>query len=118
MVQKIEQRYGISEALAKQVKEARKMIAEWGWEDRTVMPWERVTLKVTDILKDMDDYDRCTKGSQEYLIGLWNGLAEILNKWEEEERKHHIMVRIISSGKVIRIKEEDEDIFEGLIERV
>ena len=98
------------------VDEAEKMIARYGWEERTVMPWAHINLKVVQIVKDCKDYDNCTSGSKDYLISLVNGLVPIMNSWEEYEHKPKAKVRIIKSGKITYICEDDLDMFDGLIE--
>lgn len=66
------------------VAEAERMIEQYGWQERTVHPYS-FPMKITKIIADLKDYDNCTSGSKDYLIALANGLAEIMNKWEEAE---------------------------------
>lgn len=80
--------------------EAERMITEYGWQDRSVHPYG-YPVKVTKILKDFRDFDICTKGSKEYLILLVNGLAEIMNAWEDYEMEPKVTIRVIESGKTV-----------------
>lgn len=99
------------------VEEAERMIGEYGWQDRTVMPWAGCSLKITRIINDLKDFDRCTNGSKYEIIVLANGLAEIMNTWEEHEREPKVTVKSLRSGKIMRISREfaEELAEEGLI---
>lgn len=99
------------------IKAAWDMVNKYGWQDRMVYPYS-FGMKVTKILEDMNDFDRCTSGSKEYLVSLFNGLVDILNAWERDELEEKIEVRIITSGKVIKINKKDLDMFEGLVEAI
>ena len=55
-------------------------------------------VKVTKIVNDFREFDRCTSGSKCYLIELVNGLADILNAWERTELAPK--VRMLIRGKV------------------
>lgn len=99
------------------VKDAEAMIVKYGWQEKTVMPYS-FKMKVTKIIDDLKDYSRCTRGSQEYLISLANGLAPIMNKWEEYENAKKITVRIRKSGKIIRITADELELFDDLVEKI
>ena len=116
-MKKIENRYTARADMMAFIEEAEQMISKYGWEDRTVTPWG-FELKVTKIIADCKDYDICTKGTQEYLVSLANGLMPILNAWEEHELAPKVTVRQISNGKLIKIRECDLDMFDGLVELV
>ena len=87
------------------VKEAEGMIRKYNWEERIVHPYPNCPLKVTKIISDLKDYDRCTSGSKDYLILLANGLADIMNAWEEHELAPKIKVRSLKSGKIHEVEE-------------
>ena len=99
------------------VDRAESLVAKYGWQDRLVHPYS-YGVKVSKVLSDLGDYDRCTPGSKSYLISLARGFSDVIDAWEENEKKPHVSVRIIKSGKVMRILEEDLDCFEGLVEVV
>ena len=105
MLQKITGRYGLQAQVESFIKEAERMVQEYGWQEWTVHPYS-FPMKITKIVDDLKDYDRCTKGSKEYLIQLANGLAEIMNAWEEREKAPKIRVMVLDSGKVIEIEED------------
>lgn len=93
------------------IEEAEAMIEKYGWENRTVMPYNDVTMKITDIINHFKDYDRCTKGSQEYLVGLINGLGSIMNSWEKYENEPKIKIKMIRSGAIRECRKEIADEF-------
>ena len=105
MLQEITGCYGLQAQVDSFVKEAERMVQEYGWQERTVHPYS-FPMKVTKIVDDLKDYERCTSGSKLYLIGLANGLAEIMNAWEEQEKAPKIRVMVLDSGKVIEIEED------------
>ena len=111
MVSRIEKAFDVSVF----VRNAENMIVKYGWQERTVMPYSS-PIKVTKIIADLKDFDRCTSGSKEYLIALANGLAPIINAWEEYEQAEKITVRIKKSGKITRINADDLDMFDGLVD--
>lgn len=88
------------------VAEAKRMITEYGWEDRMVYPYN-FPVPVGKIIRDLESFDNCTKGSQYYLIDLANGFANILNAWEAYENAPKTKVRIIQTGE---IREIDDDL--------
>lgn len=85
--------------------EAERMISEYGWQDMSVHPYG-YPVKVTKILNDFRDFDICTKGSKEYLILLVNGLAEIMNAWEDYEMEPKVTIRVIENGKTVETDEK------------
>ena len=93
---------------------AENMIEKYGWQNRVVHPYS-LPVKVMKNISDLKDFDNCTRGSQEYLISLANGLAPIMNKWEEQEQEGKIC-RIKKSGKIIRLSPDMLDIFGDLVE--
>jgi len=99
------------------IRDAENMIEKYGWQEKTVMPYS-FPVKVTKIINDLKDFDRCTESSQQYLISLANGLVPILNSWEKHEQAEKVEVRIKSSGKIIKIAREDFEMFSELIEYV
>ena len=109
--------YFLGEQVEEFVKEAERMIELYGWQDMITHPYPNCPVKVTKIIADLKDYDRCTRGSKEYLVMLANGLGKIMNKWEEYEQQPKIMVRILKTGieKELR-KELAKDMIEaGLV---
>jgi len=74
------------------VEEARAMVKKYGWEEKTVRPWENVSVKVTEIIDQIADYDNCSCDSKFYLQDYANGLVNILNKWEEFENEPKIKI--------------------------
>ena len=91
--------------------EADRMVREYGWQDRTVMPYI-YPVKVTKILDDFRDFDRCTSGSKCYLIALVNGLVDILNAWERQEMTPK--VKMLVNGKVKEIPIDWVDFFKEI----
>lgn len=85
--------------------EAERMITEYGWQDMSVHPYG-YPVKVTKILKDFRDFDICTKGTKEYLILLVNGLAEIMNAWEDYEMEPKVKILVLESEKVFEVSED------------
>ena len=94
---------------------AENMIEKYGWQKKVVYPYS-FPVKVTKIISDLKDFDSCTRGSQEYLISLANGLAPIMNEWEEREQEEKIDCRIKKSGKIIRLSPDMVIIFGDLVE--
>lgn len=78
------------------IREADRMISEYGWQDKVVHPWS-YPIKITSIIDDLRDYDSCTIGSKHQIISLVNGLADILNEWEKVELEPKVMY----NGKLI-----------------
>lgn len=101
------------------IKEASGMVEKYGWQDRTVMPYSYPE-KVTKIINELRDYDRCTHGSKLYLIALANGLAEIMEAWERHELEPKMTVRSKKTGKIVEISLEvaRELIEDGYVEAV
>jgi len=99
------------------LKTAMEMVKKYGWENEEVYPYS-FPLKITKILDDFADFDRCTEGSKEYLIQLVNGLADILNKWEEKELEEKVEVRIKQTGKVIKISRSSLELLGKFVEVV
>lgn len=66
------------------VKEGWRMVKQYGWYDKEVYPYD-FPVKVTKLLHEIADYGKCSKGSQEYLNSLANGLGKIMNNWERYE---------------------------------
>ena len=107
-----------AEARQKFIDEAERMIYTYEWEDRTVMPWQGCELRATTIINDLKTFDQMTNESKAYFIDVVNGLAEIMNAWEEHEREPKVTVKSLKSGKIMRISREfaEELADEGLIE--
>lgn len=118
MLNRIESRYGRGEKLMAEVAKAEEMVSRYGWQERTVMPYSYPE-KVTKLLWECKQFDDCTPGSRDYLIQLWNGLAGILNAWDEQEQVA-VSVRILHNGKVRRLAPEfaDELVKEGKAEYI
>ena len=100
------------------VSEAEKLVEKYGWQDKEVRPYPRCPIKVTKILRDCKDYDRCTRGTKDYLLSLATGLKGILEAWERNELAPKVTVKVKSTGKVIQILEEDFVLFKDLVEVV
>lgn len=94
-----------AEDMAAFLAEAERMITEYGWQDMSVHPYG-YPVKVTKILKDFRDFDICTKGTKEYLILLVNGLAEIMNAWEDYEMEPKVKILVLESEKVFEVSED------------
>ena len=91
------------------VEEARAMVKKYGWEEKTVCPWENISVKVTEIIDQVADYDNYSCDSKFYLQDYANGLVNILNKWEEFENEPK--VKIMYNGKTLTVtKSIAEDI--------
>ena len=115
MLNKITGRYNHRSQVLAFITEAERMISQYGWQNKVVHP-HSYAMPITEIIGYLKDYDICTEGSREYAIQLANGLADIMNAWEAHELAPNVMVRIIKSGKVVKITKADLDMFEGLIE--
>jgi len=98
-----------AEEVAAFVNEARHMVAEYRWEDRTVTPWGYAE-KVTKTINYIADYRRCTFSSKQMLISLANGLARVMNAWEQQELTG-ITLRSIKTGKVVKVDECIVDLY-------
>lgn len=88
------------------VAEAERMVKEYGWEKMHVYPYG-YPVKVTKIINEFKwDYDRCTRDSKQILILTVNGLADILNHWEEDELAPKRKVRVLDDGAVLELNED------------
>ena len=90
------------------VKEARRMVKLFGWEDKVVHPYGFAE-KVTKVLDRLADYDACTASDKGFLRDEANGLGNVLNAWAEYEACPKVAVRVIATGKVIMVPEKDVD---------
>lgn len=115
MLNKITGRYNHRTQVMAYITEAERMISKYGWQNMVVHP-HSYAMPITEIIGYLKDYDICTEGSREYAIQLANGLADIMNAWEAHELAPKKTCRIIKSGKVVKINDNDLDMFEGLIE--
>jgi hypothetical protein len=93
-LKEIKRRHGVGEALKEQVAQAEEMIERYGWQNMTVAPYGHAEplMKVIGWVKDYDQY---TSGSKETIILIWNGLAQVLNAWEESEKQKTVPVRLL-----------------------
>ena len=98
------------------IKRADRMVKVYGWGDKVTHPYPNVPMKVTEILDECREYDKCTPGSQEYLICLADGLRRIVEAWERYELAPKIKVRSKKTGKIALILKEDLDMFVDLVE--
>lgn len=96
------------------VKKAYEMVERYGWQDRETYPYS-FPIKVTKILRDCKSFDRCTRGSQDYLIALANGLQERMAAWEKYELAPKIRIRNRASGKVAEIREDEQEMWQELL---
>lgn len=97
MLQKIEKRYGAAEMLEAQVAEAEQMIERYGWHKMTIAPYGNA-VPLMQCIGWMHDYRYCTTGSKEVLIDVWNGMADVLNAWEQSEKERTVRVEILSGN--------------------
>lgn len=91
------------------IKEAEEMVAKYGWESRTVYPFNR-PVEINKAIDYLKDYGRCTVGSKQYLITYANGLAKIMNAWEKQEETY-IIVRSKKTGKTAKVDPDLADIY-------
>lgn len=94
------------------IDEANALIEKYGWQDRTVTPYSYPE-KVTKIVNTLRDYNRCTTGSQHYLIALANGLADILEAWERHALEPKKTIRFKNNDNIIQVS---FDVAQKLIE--
>ena len=99
------------------VNSASEMIRKYGWENENVHP-HGYPMNVCSVVRQICDWGECTRGSKEYLVLLANGLAKILNAWEEYELAERIQVRSKANGKVLTILKRDLDMFRDVVELV
>lgn len=99
-------RKSTAEDLQNFIAEAERMIEAYGWSNRTVMPWPGCEIRVKTIIDDLKTFDIITRDSKEYFIDMVNGLAEIMNAWEEHELEPKVTVKSLKSGKIMRISRE------------
>lgn len=99
MLKRIEDRAG-EQDYKEFVKTATEMVAKYGWELRTVSPWGFAE-KVPEVIKQVG----CRQTP--YRRTLANGLAQIMNAWENTEVNGVSIVT--KSGKVIKVSKEDAD---------
>lgn len=92
------------------VKEADRMIAEYGWQDKTVIPYS-FPVKITEIIDNLRRYEGYTRCSQQILIAEANGLPHILNYWEEIEKAPKVKIQLMNGI----IKEVSQIVAEELI---
>ena len=97
MLQKIARRYGAAEMLEAQVAEAEQMIERYGWQKMTIAPYGHAE-PLMQYIGWMHDYRNCTEGSKGVLIALWNGLADVLNAWEQSVKERTVRVVILSGN--------------------
>lgn len=97
MLQRIDKRYGVAEILEAQVAEAERMIERYGWQKMTISPYGYAE-PLMRYIGWMKDYRNCTDGSKDTLIAVWNGMADILNAWEQSEKERTVRV-VILTGK-------------------
>ena len=97
MLQKIARRYGAAEKLETQVAEAEQMIERYGWQKMTIAPYGHAE-PLMQYIGWMHDYRNCTEGSKGVLIALWNGLADVLNAWEQSVKERTVRVVILSGN--------------------
>ena len=88
--------------------EAKRMVETYGWQNRTVMPWTGCELSIKTILADVYALynEPMTEGSKVEIVALANGLAEIMNAWEEHEHEPKLLVRSVKNGKVHALSRE------------
>ena len=91
------------------VKEAESMVEKYGWQDRTVSPWGYAE-KVTKTISTIKDFPQCTFSSKQMIITLANGLARVMNAWEQQEL-HGIVLKSVKTGKVVKVDPELADIY-------
>ena len=106
--------YGKSEQVREFVNTATEMVKRYGWEEMMVTPWGYAE-KVTKVINDISDYDKCTEMSKETLVQLANGLVKILNHWESRELEPRVKVRIITGEHIGEVKEFCESTANDLI---
>lgn len=97
MLQRIEGRYGVAAMLEAQVAEAEQMIERYRWQKMTISPYGHAE-PLMRYIGWMKDYRNCTDGSKDTLIAVWNGMADILNAWEQSEKERTVKV-VILTGK-------------------
>ena len=75
-------------------------------------------MKVTRVVDELRCFDECTSGSKEYLVALANGLADIMNAWEERELAPKVRVRMVETGREYDLYADlvDEFVKGGLVE--
>lgn len=98
MLQKIKRSYGVAEELQEEVKKAEGLIEKYGWQNMTVAPWGHAE-PIMKIIGWLKDYSKCTQGTKEMLIQLWNGLADILNAWEKHEEERTVRCLVLRGKK-------------------
>ena len=108
MLQKITGRS--REQMEQFVKEAEAMIEKYGWKNRTVMPYG-YKMPIKKIITDCKDFDVCTLYSQDVLISLANGLADVMNAWEKDFNAPKVTMRHIATGKTYIFPAELADSF-------
>lgn len=106
---KFVQNIATEEEVSKFVEEATRMITAYGWEDRTVTPWGYAE-KVTKTVKTVSEYPACTFGTKQTLITLANGLARVMNAWEQQELTD-ITLTNTKTGRTVKVPEELADIY-------
>lgn len=94
------------------VKEARRMISEYGWEDETVFAYSFPT-KVTDMIDRLEDIWEYERSSKELIIAEVNGLVPIMNRWEqsaiEDANSPQVTIRLtdktLKEGELVTLPE-------------
>lgn len=81
--------------LLDEVKKAEALIERYGWQKMTISPYGYAE-PLMKYIRWMKAYGDCTPGSKEDLIALWNGMADILNAWEQSEKERTVSVRLLS----------------------
>ena len=91
------------------VNEAKDMVKKYGWEERTVAPWGYAE----NVMKTIDyiaDFKSCTFSSKQMLITLANGLAKVMNTWEEREL-YGISIKSVKTGKISKVEKDMVDFY-------
>lgn len=93
-----------ADEVKKTVEEIKMILAKYGWGDKKVMPYG-YGIKLDELVKNWEDFERCTIDSQQIIIDEINGTIEhALNHWLELEAEPQITVKLIN-GKTATVAE-------------
>lgn len=92
---------------------ARATIEKYDFWDRHVYPYG-FKLTVRDLVKNWEDYDKCTEDSKAIIRDELSGFLPILKSWAEYEAEPRIKVRFtqgVNEGKIMDLKKSVVDAF-------
>lgn len=92
-----------NEEIRKTLDEMKSVVDTYGWELEKLSPYG-YDIKIGDLLKSWEAFDKCTSMSKEIMISEINGTIEILNHWVSLKKENQVNVTLIN-GKTMTVAE-------------